>query len=280
MQHGSDWELTNPTVLRHRAAPHTPAQRVAGYVMTVAEEAILSHESAGAWWGLRGCRLEDPVQVTTAIRRHRHLDGLELRTVRSLDERWVTRHDGVRVARPELVAMQLMGTMQYERAERFVDQLWSMKLLSGRSLAMMLADLSASGRNGIANLRRFYLARGDGYTPPDSMLEARVERILARAGIAVRRQVDLGDGHWSARVDFLHEHLPVVVEVQSELHHSSLTDTEHDRRRLAQLEADGFAGVAVTDREVWANPLSVVSRVRKGIRIAQAGFVGAESPVA
>jgi very-short-patch-repair endonuclease len=141
-----------------------------------------------------------------------------------------------------------------------------MRLLTGRSLALLLTDLGRRGRNGIAALRIFVDDRGLDYEPPDSGLESRVEEILARAGINVRRQVHLGSERaWNGRVDFLHETLPIVIEVQSEAFHSSLTDSEADRARIQELEAAGFRVVEITDNQAFTDPRSVVEAVQAEI---------------
>ena len=145
-----------------------------------------------------------------------------------------------------------------------------MESLLGTSIGLFLEETGRRGRNGTAALRRFHDARGGDYRPPESGLESRVHRILADAGINVRRQVDSGGEHWSGRVDFRHATLPVVIEVQSAIHHSSLTDRAADERRIGRLRRDGFDVVEVTDHEVWTEPREVVAKVRRGIERVRA----------
>jgi very-short-patch-repair endonuclease len=170
------------------------------------------------------------------------------------------------VVRPELCALHLFAVCRRERAERLVDGLWSARLLSGRSLGALLAQLGEMGRNGTAGLRAYLDDRPGDYVPPASGLETRVADILRSAGITVRRQVDLGtDGVWSGRVDFLVDGQPIVIEVQSERHHAALSDRRADAARRAGLEAAGFVWVEVWDHEVWGTPALVVARVRAAI---------------
>ena len=70
---------------------------------------------------------------------------------------------------------------------------------------------------------------------------------------------------WTGRVDFRHDTVPFVLEVQSEAFHSALTDVEHDERRHQRLVADGFTYREVWDTAVWAQPNVVVDTVRDGI---------------
>ena len=257
------WIRVTSQVLRVAGAPETRAQRVSCAVLDVGPGAFLSHESAAAWWGHRGSRLERPIHVVTTRATKRRSSLARVHRVRRLDDRWVTDLAGVPVVRPELVALHLFADCHFQRAERIVESMWSQRLISGRSLASLLHDVGKRGRNGTAGLRLYVDARQGGYEPPDSGLETRVQQILGGAGIELRRQVDLGSArHWSARVDFLLPDLGLVLEVQSEVHHSSLRDRDADRERIARLQGEGFLVVEVTDEMVWTDPAAVLRAVR------------------
>ena len=150
-----------------------------------------------------------------------------------------------------------------------VDRLWSLRLLSGPSIAAVLAQLGARGRNGIAGLRSYLDERGPDYIPPATNLENRVKRILGDAGVEMRRQVNSGDGAWTGRVDFRSETLPVILEVQSETYHAALVDQIADDRRRAALEADGFVVVEAWDTDVWTRPRVVVDAVEAALLAAR-----------
>jgi very-short-patch-repair endonuclease len=147
-----------------------------------------------------------------------------------------------------------------------LDNAWNLRLLSGRSLLALLDEYGKRGRDGTAVLRELVEARGMDYTPPASNLESRVQDLLGRVGLDLRRQVDSGGDDWSGRVDFRDHVLPLILEVQSERYHSALLDVEADERRRDQLRADGFEVVEVTDVEVWADGDLVVERVRRARR--------------
>ena len=188
------------------------------------------------------------------------------RQIRRLPSTWVTELDGVPVVRPELLSLQLFAATSPMRAARLVDSLWAMRLLSGPSIGRLLDDMGAMGRNGTAGLREYLAARGPGYIPPASRLEARAWEILAEVGIDVRRQVDLGsETAWTGRVDGLVVGTKVVVEVQSWRYHAALVDQEADTVRIERLEAAGFTVVEVTDDDVWSQPRELVRKVQAGI---------------
>ena len=60
-----------------------------------------------------------------------------------------------------------------------------------------------------------------------------------------------------------------MIEIQSELYHSSLVDRRADDRRLAHLRASGFVVVEITDTLVWTRPDLVVAMVWEGIARAR-----------
>jgi very-short-patch-repair endonuclease len=175
---------------------------------------------------------------------------------------WTTVLDGIPIVRPELLILHLCATEHPARAERALDNAWSMRLLSGRSLIACVAQVGASGRNGTALLRELIERRGENYIPPASNLERRAIDVLEPLGVEFRRQVDLGGDHWDGRVDLVADRAPVIVEVQSERFHTALLDRESDAIRRAHLESDGYVVVEVTDVEVWTRPNEVRSRVR------------------
>ena len=239
-------------------------------VLDAGPDAWLSHMSAGGWWDLPGVRVE-PFHVTRrkGVGRRRS-DLAVVHEMTDIDRRHVTVLNGVPVVRPELMAYQLFASLHTLRAERLVESAWRERLLSGRSLRRVLAELAEQGRNGTIALRDYVERRGDDYLPPASNLEARFGQVLAEAGEPkMRRQVDSGGDHWIGRVDFADEELPLRVEIQSEKYHSALCDKEDDAARLAALRAAGFTVLEFTDIDVWHRPRAVVAgvrAVRRGLR--------------
>jgi very-short-patch-repair endonuclease len=184
-------------------------------------------------------------------------------------ERWVTTFKGIRVVRPELAAYQICGMVSPLRAARAFDALWSRRLLSVRSAKACLDDLAQRGRDGTVVYREIIKARGDDYVPPASNLESRVMELAEEAGIKMRRQVNVGGEQWDGRVDFLAQDAPLVLEVQSEMYHASLSDRQADEIRRKQLEADGFRWLELWDNDIWTRPGWAVDQIRRAVRAAK-----------
>ena len=264
LAHSRQWEEMSSEVLRRVGSPPSDDQSTMAGILDCGSTAVLSHRSAAAWWGLTGFDLL-PATVTRTASSRRSSDLATVHRVRVLPPKWVTTLRGGPIVRPEMLALQLYAVCNAKRAERAVERLWSMRLLSGPSIGVFLDDVGARGRNGTAGLRRYLEVRGPNYVPSASSLESRAGQILGDAGIAVRQQVDAGSEVWVGRVDFCHVEQPLVIEVQSEMYHGALIDQQADEHRLARLRAAGFEVVEVTDEQVWNRPWEVVAAVRAGL---------------
>lgn len=253
------WDPITDQVARRVGAPRTTPQALMAAVLDAGGDAILSHLCGNGWWGHRGCSLR-PVTLSTTVSSRRRTSLARTHKVDRIEPHWTTVLDGVPIARPELLALQMFDVCRYERAERYTEWLWSQRLLSGASIHRFLAEMGERGRNGTAGLRRYLKPRGVDYVPPASGLESRAMQIFEAASLWMRRQIDSGGERWTGRVDFRHERHPLIVEIQSERYHTALVDRVADRRRRQRLEADGFVVVELTDVDVWARPAVVVSR--------------------
>ncbi len=260
---GDEWVPEGPRIIRHLAAPTTPVQCALGAVLDAGEGAVLSHLSAAALWGLPGFALL-PAHVTTV--RRSHPVGQPVGTVhrmRALKPHHGTVLEGIPVVRPELLVLQLAGTVSAQRAERLFDRTWSMRLLSGATTRRVLDEVAASGVRGVRVLRDILDERGDEYVPPATGLEGRFAEIVRDACLPeMDRQIDLGDDHWCGRVDFFDRTRRLVVEVDSEKYHSALSDVRADAERARSLERAGFTVVRVSDGQVFHRPWEVVDAMR------------------
>jgi hypothetical protein len=253
-------------VLRVPGVPVSDRQRVMAAVLDTWHAAFACGPTCASLWGVPGYRLL-PAHVARPEGVSRRRSELAVvHEIAGLSPRHVTRLHDIPCVRPEVVVLQLCGSVHPARAASALDNLWRRRLLSARSTRAILDELATSGRNGVQLLRELLDERGDDYTPPDSNLEGRFVTILERAGERpMRRQVDSGDDtRWVGRVDFRDDVLPLIVEVQSETFHSALVDREYDAQRLGALREAGFEVVEVTDSQVWHQPDVVVAKVRQG----------------
>ncbi len=254
------WEVVTDQVIRIVGVPRTDQMQLCAAVLDAGPDAVVSHLTAANCFGLSGCALR-PVTITRLSSSTRTSSLAEVHRVRRLPPGWLTVLDDLPIVRPELLAMQLFAVCRFERAERLVERLWADRLLSGRSLGRLLDEYGARGRDGIGGLRRYVDERGPDYTPAASGVETRLLQLLRGVGLEFRRQVDSGDERWAGRVDFRHVLDPLVIEVQSERHHSALTDRRADAARRDRLAAAGFDVLELTDTLIWTRPAEALRRV-------------------
>jgi hypothetical protein len=275
--HTGSIQFVGRRTLRIAGSVRTDEQAALAAVFDAGSGAALSHTSAAALWGLPGFSIR-PVEVTLPRGSMPSPARLaRLHRVRAFDEAHRTVLDGVPVVRPELLALQLCGSLHPARAERALDNLWSKRLLSGPSTRRVLDEVAASGVRGVRLLRQLLDDRGPSYVPPASNLEARFAQILRDAAEPpMERQVDLGDDQqWCGRVDFAdppYEGPRALMEVDSERYHSALVDRLADAARQRGLLDAGFVLGRVTDVQIWHHPsqvLAEVRRVRGLVRVAR-----------
>jgi len=254
----------SPRVLTVVGSPDTPLSRLAAAALD-ASDAVLALHTAMALWGVPGWELE-PAHLLTTRTPHRgspHL-GIVHSTVR-LPERDIGEVHGLKVTTPVRTLVDLSGRLHPAKVADLCDDLLRRRLMSLETFHLSVGDLPQSGGiGGFALLRSLATERPLGYRPTGSKLERRFEEILERAGeVPFERQVELGDDEgWIGRVDFADRDLKVVVEVQGETFHSSLTDRRRDAGRFRRLRAAGWIVVEVTEDEIFRRPELVLERVR------------------
>jgi len=150
------------------------------------------------------------------------------------------------------------------RAERALDTCLARKWVTLPALWTVLFDLAEHGRAGTVLMRELLMARGPGYVPPASEIEAEVLAIIRAARLPEPdREIDLGDGDgWIGRVEFVWRPQRGLLEVDGDWWHTSLTDRRHDAARDERFDAEGWTVERVPYDVVKNDPNEVVKRVR------------------
>jgi very-short-patch-repair endonuclease len=110
-------------------------------------------------------------------------------------------------------------------------------------------------------MRRLLADRAGAYVPPESNLEARFHEVAKAAGLTLVRQREVGGDEWIGRVDFLEPQKRLIVEVDSDLHHSSPLDEAADARRDDALAGAGYTVLRIKEHDLWHRPGEVVRRL-------------------
>ncbi len=249
------WQSQSRHVWTVLGSPNTPDQRAMIAIVAAGPGAAISHQSAANLWDLPGFDLE-PIHLTR-IRGTNSCTPTStvVHRVRRLRTSHIVNLGPFAVTRPEITLIQLAATLHRAQTETLLDRMWSKRLLTGRSIDRAVRQMSAKGRRGVATVRELLEERGADWTPPASGLESRVRLMLERNGISgFRLQVDVGGGEWIGRVDFAHQTLPVILEVQSDLFHTALSDKRRDRIRHAKLRAAGYRVIEIWESDIWFRP--------------------------
>lgn len=267
-----EWEEATSQVLRMAGSRRTFRQRCMVAVLHYGEGTVISGRAAARLWGLPGFASPDVEMSRHRSRAMRRQGGLQavLHRPRLLPPHHCTGAEGIPVTTVARTVFDLAGCLQPGRTERALDNALTRRLVTLETIRGVTIELLEHGRTGSGLMRQLLMARGAGYIPPESGLEARFLAVLAQAGIETPScQVDLGAESWIGRVDHLFRRWHIVAEVDSELHHSSKLDRESDARRDAALRAAGFEVLRFTDEQVWEHPEKVVTEVRSAIADAE-----------
>ena len=259
-----------PGLFAVTGAPRTDTQRA--LIATHSPSGALSHRSSGAWWGLPKLELEPfhVVRLRPGSTTRSSCDVLHQPT--RLTQAHLTNWRDVPVTRPGRTLFDLAATEHPKLVERTYDTMWSRGLITPEGMDRLLVELSGRGCTGVVLMRELIGARRHLEQPTGSRLEQRFEVLNDRAGIPMlRRQVQLGDGNeWIGRLDFVGEERKLVVEVDSEIHHSALLDTQRDERQTEQLEAASWHVWRIREDDLWNNSVWVVEELRRRWRAAPA----------
>jgi very-short-patch-repair endonuclease len=151
---------------------------------------------------------------------------------------------------------------------RLLDEAHKKKLLTWAGLHEMVGDIRQRGRAGTVLMRTLASDRPPGSSPVESRNEDRFEKILAEAGERpFRRQVVVGGHEPVGRSDHGDPKLPLVVEINSLIHHTTPSDRAADELRYRRLNDAGFTVGVIWEDDLWSHPRSVLETVREARRL-------------
>jgi very-short-patch-repair endonuclease len=259
------WVQRTPRVLAVAGAPDTLRTVAMTAVLDAGPGAVASHRTAAVLWQLPGFTLEQQDVTRRRTVAGRASIAFEHRP-RLLLPHHLTRVAGIPTTTLPRTIFDLAGSdLSLGRLARTIDEVVTRDAAMLVALHDLLPELAARGRPGITRMRTLLDERPPGVAVAASGLERRFETILRNAGDPpLERQIDLGGQAWVGSVDYWDRAARIVVEVDSDLHHTSLVDRVHDGLRDEALrEAGARAVVRVPEEHVWHQPWLVVAAVRE-----------------
>jgi very-short-patch-repair endonuclease len=205
-------------------------------------QAVLSHRSAAALWGIvpsAGGLIEISVPSSSGRRRR----DVQIHRRPRLAESDLTVHDRIPVTTPVRTLIDIARRLEPARLERAVNEADRLDLVDPETLAEALD--SYPGQRGVGPLRELLGKRTFRLT--DSELERRFLRIVAGAGLPIPETGRRINGF---KVDFFWADLGLVVETDGLRYHRTPAQQARDRVRDQAHLAAGLAPLRFTHAQV------------------------------
>jgi very-short-patch-repair endonuclease len=216
-------------------------------------EAVLSHRSAAALWGIakqKGNAIH--VSVPAHLRRSSSR-GITVHRRNGLN---ATTHRGIPVTTPIDTLIDLASETAAREVEAAVNEADKLDLVDPETLREAIEPIR---RPGTAQLKAVL----DQYTPTDSALEREFLRIVRRAGLPKPLTGEKVNGH---RVDFFWPDLHLVVETDGLRYHRTPAQQAKDRVRDQDHFVAGLRSLRFTRAQIRFDG----ARVEAVLRVAAA----------
>lgn len=229
-------------------------------VLACGPGAVLSHFSAGQFWGL--CGSYGPIEVlrqSGGFHPKGHRD-VRLHQTRRLFSYEVTVERGIPVAVMERVLLDLAGRTEAKRLERAFVQAYKRDDFSWPRFGRIITR--RRGCKGVGKLRRIALE-----VDPEALETKSVPEVdflaLWRQGDYLMPSVNvLVEGHL---VDFLWSEQKVIVETDSWSFHGDPLAFEKDHQRDVELTAAGYDVHRTTAKMLERDPNPFLKNVRRAL---------------
>jgi hypothetical protein len=242
--------------------PATFAARWMAAVLAVGEDAVLSHRSAAALWGLR-MTARPQIEVTVPRRLHA-LSGIELhRTTLAGDE--TTRHQGIPVTTAARTLLDLAAALDRHRLQRALEQAEILRLADHTAL-VALTNRHAH-RPGTPALTHLLDAGALDHAPTRSELEDRFLTFLDAQGLPPPQvNATLTIKGSTIEADALWPTAGLIAELDGHAFHGHRQAFERDRVRDRTLQAAGWRVIRITWRQLHRDPQALTADLRLLLR--------------
>jgi very-short-patch-repair endonuclease len=231
----------------------TPQGHWMAAVLAYGPDAVASHRTAGAVWGISSNSWKPDV-TTPQPKRSRPQTRAHVARLRS-DE--VVVCNGIPVTTVVRTILDLASVLDQDRLEHVIEEADRRELLDLQALQRAIAR--TPHRRGIRRLREVLA----GYRGPADT-RSKHERTLRR----LVREAGLPEPQWNVLVagilvDAVWHQWRLVVEIDSRAYHTSPRAFERDRVRDAQLQMVGYRVIRITEKRLYGDPRGVVRDIRR-----------------
>jgi very-short-patch-repair endonuclease len=245
-----------------------PLAQETAALLYAGENALLSHESAAALWGLAAT---PSFVVITMIGRHaRRQPGLRLHEVADLDIRDARMHLGFPVTSP---ARTLIDCACNSNIDRLLNEARALELVKDSDIYAAMDR--CRGRKGTGPLRALLEAEKDtGFTrsKAERALRRLVEEAQLERPIFNTRLMGVEvDAYWPRR--------NIVVEVDGYPAHGHWAAFQRDRAKTNQLVGAGYIVLRFTWHQLTRKPFVVVAEIVRALCVRTHADSGPPNPV-
>lgn len=248
-------------VWRDRAQPVTEHQQILAAVLSHRTSAFAAGGSAAFLYKIDGypggnvsLAVDGDARHTNALASVQRLAGIERRDWR--------RVDGIPCLSPELTLLTLAKRSTFDRLETDLVAMACKGLLMPSTVMRTVERFSGSGRNGIALLRSV-AEHWDGERLPGSPKELELGRLLEALGfgpVEYQRPVEVSPGV-TLHADIGLPGRPIVVEYQSDAHHSTRKARRTDSSRSLRMRATGIEVLPATQDDIANGARDLVAAI-------------------
>jgi very-short-patch-repair endonuclease/predicted transcriptional regulator of viral defense system len=217
-------------------------------VLACGEDAVLSHRSAAALWGI-GSELEGRIDISVRGGENRR-PGIRARTRPHLPAKDVTRRDGIPVTGIARTILDIAAELGDRWLERAINEADKLDLIDPETLRVEAE--SFEGQPGIRRLRR--ILDRDTFRLSDSDLEILFRPIARDAGLPPPLTKQRVNGF---EVDFYWPELGLIVETDGLRYHRTASAQSRDALRGQTHTAAGLTPLRFSHHQVKYEPAHV-----------------------
>jgi very-short-patch-repair endonuclease len=226
-------------------------------------DAVLSHRSAAAVWGLT--KPDSKTIHVTVASRPRPRQGITLHRVSALHPTDICAHRNLRLTSPARTMIDFAAQASSSELADAFGRARGQRLLSDATLSAAL-QRAPGNHPGAAVIRT--LNRDDpGSTYTRSRAERRVRRLMKQAELP---QPLVGASLNGFTVDFLWPDARLILEVDGHDTHGDRLAFEEDRRRDQIQIAAGYTVIRITWRQLCEEPMAVLARIAQALALRAA----------
>jgi len=257
------WVRVEPGLYRMSGVKQCWRGRLKGVTLRAGNEAVVSHRSAAAVWGLDGFEPPRIVDVTVPLNRDPRMNNVRVHR-RKLAR--VAVRDGIPLTPIPETLLDLCAVSRNRGIPlRALDDVRRRRLVRTFELERCLAEHSGRGQRGTP-LYRELLERRLGKTPPGNAFSADVLDLLIDAGLPEPEAevwVTLDGRRY--RIDLAYVRPKIAIECLGKEGHLNERAFEEDPVRNNDFALDGWLQLQVTYRRRQENPGSIIAEVETAL---------------